>query len=330
MTRRTKTLIAPLLGVVAFGAAWFSTPADHIGARTQPLAAAGVAAIGWLLPSAHADGDPGPLPLRDCSDNELQSGLEKLIAHQGLGSAVKSDQLALAVVDITDPEYPRLAMLNGDKMLYAASLPKIAILLGAFVEIESGALKPEPALWNDMTRMIRHSDNHAATRVLERVGKQRLLEILQSPRFGLYDPAYNGGLWVGKAYAKAGAYRRDPLHNLSHGATVFQAARFYYLLESGQLVGPRLTQKMKEILSKPAINHKFVKGLSTRPGVKIHRKSGTWKQFHADSALVEFGDRKYIIVGLAENPSGGKWLTRLAAPLHDLAITPSSLPAPTS
>ncbi|MEA3291342.1 MAG: hypothetical protein U9Q71_03400, partial [Pseudomonadota bacterium] len=85
-----------------------------------------------------------------------------------------------------------------------------------------------------------------------------------------------------------------------------------------------------EILSQPAINHKFVKGLSTRPGVKIHRKSGTWKQFHADSALVEFGERKYIIVGLAENPSGGKWLTRLAAPLHDLATTPSSLPAPTS
>ena len=33
-------------------------------------------------------------------------------------------------VDVTERNAPRLAMLNGDEMMYAASLPKIAILLG--------------------------------------------------------------------------------------------------------------------------------------------------------------------------------------------------------
>ena len=94
------------------------------------------------------------------------------------------------------------------------------------------------------------------------------------------------------------------MHQISHGITAIQAARFYYLLDTNRLVGPELTLKMKHILSDPAINHKFVKGLKARPGVKLYRKSGTWKQFHADSALVEYGTHKYIIVGLAEDPQG--------------------------
>jgi beta-lactamase class A len=53
-----------------------------------------------------------------------------------------------------------------------------------------------------------------------------------SPRYRLYDPRHYGGLWVGKDYAKSGLWRRDPLHNLSHGATAMQVARFYYLLKT--------------------------------------------------------------------------------------------------
>ena len=41
------------------------------------------------------------------------------------------------------------------------------------------------------------------------------------------------GLWVGKPYGKAAAYRRDPVAHLSHGATAFQVARFYFMLDRG-------------------------------------------------------------------------------------------------
>jgi len=78
---------------------------------------------------------------------------------------------------------------------------------------------------------------------------------------------------------------------------------------------------MKAALSNPGIHHKFVKGLESRPGVRIYRKSGTWKDFHADSALVEYGRYRYVIVGLAEHTHGGDWLVRLAAPLHDLVVS---------
>mgnify|MGYP006116143149 FL=1 len=251
-------------------------------------------------------------------DADLQRNLEQLLLQQDLADAVSNYRLALTLVDITDPENPKVASVNGDKMFYAASLPKIAILLGAFIEIDSGELEPTEQLWTDMNLMIRMSNNAAATRVLDTVGRDRLLEILQSPQYALYNPDHNGGLWVGKAYSSASAYKRDPLKNLSHGATAMQAARFYYLLETNQLVSADLTEKMKQILVNPGIAHKFVKGLKSVPELALYRKSGSWKQYHADSLMVEAKGHKYIMVGLAQSWHGDQWLEQLALPIHNM------------
>jgi beta-lactamase class A len=240
----------------------------------------------------------------------------------GLAPSVEARRLAVALVDLSAASAPRLAMLNGDHMMYAASLPKIAILLGAFVQAERGRLLLDEPTLDSLHRMIRSSSNADASAVLAKVGEDDLVEILTSPRYRLYDPTTGGGLWVGKAYGKAPAYRRDPLHGLSHGATAFQVARFYYLLDRGELVSPELTRQMKEALSEPGIRHKFVKGLESRPDARLYRKSGTWRQFHSDSALVEGRRRRFILVGIAEDPRGGEWLERIAAPLHDLVDPP--------
>ena len=275
-----------------------------------------------------AAADPGAgRDLDDRSDPALQRGLESVVRSLGLANEVGAKHLALALVDVTDADSPRLAMLNGNEMMYAASLPKVAILFGAFAEVESGRLALDKTRIEAMTNMIRYSSNEDASRVLAWVGPERLLEILQSDRFRFYDAAGAGGLWVGKAYTKDGAYRRDPIRHLSHSATAFQVARLYYLLATDALFTPRLNELMKEILSKPGIRHNFVKGLESRPGVRIYRKSGTWKDFHSDSALVEYGHYRYIIVGLTEHPHGGDWLVRLAAPLHDLVVSPPPLAA---
>jgi beta-lactamase class A len=258
--------------------------------------------------------------LRDCLDQELQNRLERVLAGLGLDYAANRRALSVALVDISDLKHPKVAAINGDHMVYAASLPKLAILLGAFKEIEAGRMKLDPDTRQTLTDMIRVSSNTAASKMLRRVGPERVAEVLQMPDCQLYDPEENGGLWCGKEYGKAGAWKRDPLHNLSHGATALQAARFYYLLETGQLVSPELSQEMKNILADPGVNHKFVKGLKRRPGSKIYRKSGTWKSWHADSAMVESGDYKYIVAALAEDPRGGKWLEKLIVPVHDLIV----------
>ena len=275
-----------------------------------------------LLVSAQtlADGAGGFPSLWDSADVSLQKQLERTLKDLGLDKAARNRKLGVTIVDITDLEEPRVASVNGDNMLYAASLPKIAILMGAFVEIEQGNMVLDDETRGSLTRMIRNSSNADATRMLNHVGKDRLLEILQSDLYHMYDPAVNGGLWVGKEYGRSSAYKRDPLHNLSHGATPMQAARFYYLLETGQLCNPKLSTEMKTMLGNPGINHKFVKGLASFPDAKIYRKSGSWKKWHADSAIVEARGHKYIVVALAEDSKGGSWLSQMIKPIHEFMV----------
>ena len=267
-----------------------------------------------------ADGFSDAPLLRESHDSGLQRTIETRVKQMGLQKAVDAKKLCLALVDISDPTEPRAADINGDHMMYAASLPKIGILLGAFVEIERGRLDLDEETYDSLSRMIRHSSNDDATALLNRVGKFKVNKILKSERFRLYDPLVNGGIWVGKEYAKGVAFQRDPLHNLSHGATALQAARFYYMLESGQLVNKRLSREMKKILANPGISHKFVKGLEHLDNVKIYRKSGSWRNWHADSAIIEQDDSRYILVALAESPDGGQWLENIAANFHDIIV----------
>lgn len=287
--------------------------------RRALLRALTIVSLHGLAATVYAQGTGVPELGRE-RDPSLQRGLEHVVRDLGLDREVGARRLSLALVDVSRPSQPRFAALNGDEQMYAASLPKIAILFGALVEAERGRLPINEATVGAMTNMIRYSSNEDASRVLGWVGGERLLEILQSDRFRFYDASGAGGLWVGKAYGKEPAFRRDPIANLSHGATAYQVARLYYGLASNTLLSPRLNALMKDVLSNPGIQHKFVKGLESRPGATIFRKSGTWRDYHADSALVEHGDSRYIIVGIAEHPEGGEWLRKLAAPLHDLVV----------
>ena len=267
-------------------------------------------------------------PLATTCDPVLQRGLETCLTSLRLDKAVEQKTLAVALVDITDPSDPRMAAVNPNEMMYAASLPKIAILLGAFERIASGDMKLDAYVQTMLVRMIRRSSNQAATEMLNLTGKEFIADTLQSERYRLYDPDQNGGLWVGKEYGKARAWKRDPLRNLSHGATALQVARFYYLLDTGRLVSPECSRQMKSILADPAIEHKFVKGLkSVHPDCRIYRKSGTWRDFHADSGIIEHEGHRYIAVALAHSPKGESWLRDLIVALDRIICSPQAPPS---
>ena len=260
--------------------------------------------------------------LWDSTDPELQTALEQMLAgmHPDFMKAVKNQKLAVAVVDVTRLQEPRVASVNGDLMLYAASLPKIAIVLGAFVEAERGDLELNSEVMEELNQMIRKSSNKAATSVLNRVGIEDLATILQSPQLRLYDPEHNGGLWVGRPYSKGPAWKRDPLHSLSHGASAMQAARLYYLIITEQAVTAEHHHMIGEIFSNPAIQHKFVKGMRDKPDAEVFRKSGTWRQFHSDSGIVTRPDMEYIVVALADQEGGGEGLVELIVAIDNLML----------
>jgi beta-lactamase class A len=252
-------------------------------------------------------------PLWDYIDTELEAEVRAALEDLGLSQAARRKQLAAVLVDVSRPERPRVASINGDAMLYAASLPKIAILLGAFEKIAEGNMELDSETERELVNMIRVSSNASATAMMNRVGKEYIARVLLSPRYRLYDPEHNGGLWVGKEYSKAGVWKRDPIHGLSHGATAMQVARFFYMMQTGRLVTPEYSAKMKDIMSNPALYHKFVGALMrVNPAAALFRKSGSWSTFHSDAILVERGRRAYIAVALADSPQGGRWLKKLA------------------
>ena len=245
--------------------------------------------------------------LRDSHDPELQAELDAALADRPqFWDGVKKHDLSVVIADITDLEHPKVAWYNPDLMLYAASLSKIAIALSALVEIDLGNLELDDELHQQLVNMIKRSSNQDATAILNKVGMERLEEILQDEHYGkLYDPNYGGGLWVGKSYSKDPKVLRDPLHKLSHGASAMQAARFYYGYMNGTILNNRYLPLLKEMFGKPGINHKFVKGLEGRD-VEIYRKSGTWRDFHSDSGIFVRDQVTYIAVGIRQNlPAAG-------------------------
>ena len=252
--------------------------------------------------------------LRDSQDAELQRLLEVRVNADGTWRALaRARHMSVGLVDFRDPAAPRYAAINGDNMMYAASLPKIAILLAATQAFEDRRLRESADVLADLAVMIRRSDNEAATRVVDRLGLAAIARTLTAPAVRLYDAATGGGLWVGRAYARDHPVIAEPLKGLIHAATAYQVCRFYYLLANGELVSPARSAEMLGLLASTAMTHKFISHLKDTSSLEhVYRKSGTWGNWHADSVLVwEDDGRRYILTGLVEDSRGEQILRDL-------------------
>lgn len=245
-------------------------------------------------------------PLKEHRSTRLEIQLlRELRLNAAWKKLIQQKKLAVALVDLSDPAAIRYAEVNGNEMMYAASLPKIAILLAAMDALEKGELEDTDVIQKDLELMISKSDNRASTRMIDRLGYQKIAAVLTAPRYALYDEEGDGGLWVGKRYAAAGQRFPDPIKGLSHAASARQVARFYYLLAFGQLVNAERSEQMLEIMVDPALQHKLVNTYKRiAPRAKLFRKSGSWRNFHSDSILVWGPERHYILVALVEAENG--------------------------
>ena len=75
------------------------------------------------------------------------------------------------------------------------------------------------------------------------------------------------------------------------------------------------------------LHHKFVNTLDRiAPNARVFRKSGSWRNYHADSALVWGKDgRKYILVALVEDPNGEQIIRDLVVPVENIIKKSRSL-----
>ena len=254
-------------------------------------------------------------------DPALQSRLEAIDARLRIKYGMTTQQTAAGVLDLKSL---RLAMIHPDRIEYAASVPKLGILLAYFQLHPDAATNLSAQTRHELGLMAKASDNEMAAKFSRELGLREIQQVLNSYQF--YDAQHGGGIWVGKHYGKGGERIGDPLANHSHAATVRQLLRFYLLLEQDKLVSPAASRAMRDILASPEIPHddiKFVKALAGRD-VQILRKWGSWENWLHDTAMISGPGRRYILVALTQHPKGDEYLVDLARAVDDLMSEPAN------
>jgi beta-lactamase class A len=248
-------------------------------------------------------------------DPALQAKLEEVDAGLRAKFGMMPEQTSAGVLDLKSL---RLAMIRPDRGDYAASVPKIGILLAYFQLHPEAATQLDAQTRQELGEMIKQSSNEMAAKYSRELGLRQIQAVLDS--YHLYDAEHGGGLWVGKHYGQGDERHPDPVGGNSHAATVRQLLRYYLLLEQGRLVSHEASKTMREIFASPDIPHredKFVKGLAGR-NVQVLRKAGWWEDWFLDSAIVTGGGRHYLLVAMTHHPQGEDYLVELARAVDDL------------
>lgn len=280
------------------------------------------AAMAFGLPSCSTAGGSASegrytLDYTTSTDEHLQGALESIDARLRKKYEMADGDAAAGVLDL---QRMRLAMIHPDRIEYAASVPKLGILLAYFALNPAAASHPDSQTRRELALMVRSSSNEMATKFSRQIGLAEIQRVLNS--YGFYDERHGGGIWVGKHYGADSERIGDPVGDHSHAATVRQLIRFYLMLDQGMLVSSAASEAMREIFTASAIPHdeiKFVKALADRE-VEIMRKWGSWKEWLHDSALISGPGRRYILVGLTHHSSGDAYLEDLALAVDDLMI----------
>lgn len=248
-------------------------------------------------------------------DPQLQAAVEQIDASLRAKFDMTGQQAAVGVLDLA---HRRLALIHPDRIEYAASVPKVGILLAYFQLHPEAATQLDPVTQHELGLMAKASDNEMASKFSHELGLKAIQRVLDEQHF--YDKSHGGGIWVGKHYGRDSERYIDPVGGHSHAATVRQLLRFFLMLEQGELVSSEASRKMREIFASPEIPHdniKFVKGLAGRD-VQIIRKWGTWEDWRHDAAVVVGPGRHYILVALTRHPKGDDYLVDLAKAVDDL------------
>ncbi len=245
----------------------------------------------------------------------LQAELERINTELCARCGMTTEQAAVGLLDL---KTLRLAMIHPDRGEYAASVPKIGILLAYFQLHPQAATNLDAQTCHQLGLMIKASDNGMAAKYSQEMGLRQIQAVLNSYHF--YDKDHGGGIWMGKHYGKGGQRIGDPIGDNSHAATVRQLLRYFLLLEQGKLISPVASKTMREVFASPDIPHdhiKFVQALSGR-NVQIIRKWGSWEDWRHDAAVISGPRRHYVLVALTHHPKGDEYLVDLARSVDNL------------
>src|SRR5438552_7223114 len=130
-------------------------------------------------------------------DPVLQAELERIDADLRARSGMTTNQTAVGVLDL---KTLRLAMIHPDRGEYAASVPKIGILLAYFQLHPQAATNLDAQTRHELGLMAKASDNEMATKFSQEMGLKQIQAVVDSYHF--YERDHGCGIWIGKYYGK--------------------------------------------------------------------------------------------------------------------------------
>lgn len=283
------------------------------------------AAIAWICAARAAE-------LQPLVDRAAQATLERF-AGQGL----KTEQLAITVVDLSDPAQPRRASVRGEVEIYPASVIKLFYLAAAHRWLEDGKLSDTPELRRAIKDMIVDSSNDATHYVIDLLsGTTSGPELPEAELKAWFEKRaavtrYFAGLgYVGVNASKKpwgdGPYGREsqairaytPKRNM---LTTDATARLWTEIVTGRCITPARSAEMMGLLARdpattsadPDDQAKFI-GPALPKGAKLWSKAGWTSQTRHDSAYVELpGGAKFVVVIFTTEHAGEREILRSVA-----------------
>jgi beta-lactamase class A len=267
----------------------------------------------------HAASAPlGPIDLRLQSlvDTSVREAVQTFAPRQ-----LRSDQLAVTLVDLTDPAKPAHASHRGDVAVYPASVIKLFYLVAVHQWLEEGKLEDTSELRRAMRDMIVESYNEAT---------HYLIDLLTGTTSGPELPAAELTIWhekrnaVNRYFASLGyaginadkkPWCEGPYGRETQAIRAFEpkrnqlttdaTARLLVEIVTGKAVSPKRCAEMLELMRRdpwgtadqdPDSQSRFT-GPALPKGSKLWSKAGWTSETRHDATIIELPNgRKVVLV----------------------------------
>lgn len=259
---------------------------------------------------------------------ELQRVLDAAVARtmeQFAAKGLKTNQLAVTVVDLKEPTRPQRASYRGEVQIYPASVVKLFYLVAAHRWLEDGKLQDTPELRRAMSDMIVESYNEATHYIIDLLTDTTSGPELSEPEIDRWFDKRNAvnryfssvgytNINANKKPWCEGPYGRESQSIRKHKPnrnmlTTDATARLLTEIVTGQAVTAKRSAEMLELMkrdpfktieegSEPDQGNAFTGlALRDRSGAKLWSKAGWTSQTRHDAAYVELPNgARFVLV----------------------------------